>query len=94
MTERDDSEPAAGAGIQPAVAAVLAEVERVIGAEEFGTPRAEFQWILPVASPDELLAILRGAPGGVGLAGLEAYLRERLGTLSGLKAVGDPEVEA
>ncbi|HEX8848276.1 MAG TPA: hypothetical protein VF761_01960 [Gemmatimonadaceae bacterium] len=69
----------------------VAELERVIGTE-LASPEMRFEWVLPLSDPEEFLAALRSAPSNVGLAGIEAYLRERLGTLAGLKRVeSDPD---
>ena len=88
-SEGSDHEP----DLTPAqVQAFVAELERVIGTE-LSTPGIQFEWLLPVAGPEEFLAALRSAPSNLGVAGIEAYLREQLGTLAGLKRV-PPEVEA
>ena len=75
--------------------AFVAELERVLGSE-LTTPGIKFERILPVTGPDEFLAALSSAPSGIGVAGVEAHLRERLGTVAGLKAIapesGAPDV--
>ena len=70
-------------------AAFVAELERVIGAEDLANESRQFQWLLPVTGLDEILAVLRRAPSDLGVAGLEKLLREEFGTLSGLKAIVD-----
>jgi hypothetical protein len=71
--------------------AFIAELERVIGAFEESLPPPRFEWILPVSGIGEVLDVLREAPTALGLAGLEQRLRERFGTLSGLKAIRDDD---
>jgi hypothetical protein len=70
-------------------AAFVAELERVVGADELTDDSPRFQWLLPVSGLDEILAILRRAPSGLGRGGLEAMLRAEIGTLSGMKAIDD-----
>ena len=70
----------------------VTELERVVGTE-LASPEIRFEWVLPLTDPEEFLAALRSAPSNVGLAGIEAHLRERLGTLAGLKRVA-PDADA
>ena len=71
----------------------LAELERVIGTfDEFSGPQ-RFEWLLPVSGIGDVLDVLRDAPKGLGLAGLEQRLRERFGTLSGLRVIADDDAD-
>jgi hypothetical protein len=74
-------------------AAFVAELERVVGAEDLANESHQFQWILPVTGLDEILAVLRRAPSDLGVTGLEGFLRAEFGTLSGLKAIVDDSDE-
>lgn len=77
-------------------ASLVAELERVLGPLDWSSGEARFQWLLPISGIDEMLALLREAPTGLGLVGLEQLLRDRLGSLSALKRVqpdaGDADV--
>ena len=75
-------------------ASLVAELERVLGPLDWSSGR--FQWLLPISGIAEMLALLREAPTGLGVVGLEQLLRDRLGSLSALKRLqpdsGDADV--
>ena len=68
-------------------ASLVAELERVLGPLERPGGRVTFRWLLPIAGFDELLALLREAPTGLGVAGFEKGLRARYGSLSALERI-------
>jgi hypothetical protein len=68
-------------------AILVTELERIVGAEEFAAGDFHVEWLLPIGSTQDFLALIRAAPAGIGVVGLEEYLKRALGTLSGLKAV-------
>jgi len=68
-------------------ASLVAELERVLGPLDESAGKVSFQWLLPIAGINELLAVLKEAPTGLGVAGFEQLLRTRYGSLSALKRV-------
>ena len=66
-------------------ASLVAELERVLGPLDGSAGGVSFRWLLPITGIDEMLQVLREAPTGLGVAGFEHLLRERLGSLSALK---------
>ena len=92
MEDRHEREDPAPLDDDPVLeAAFVAEVERIVGPLDQLGNQPRFQWLLPVSGLAELLATLRDAPTGAGLTGLERFLRDRLGTLSGMKAVQEED---
>lgn len=86
--EDDSQDPWAGAEDPQTIAAIGAELNRISGAhappecDPFGG-----HWLLPLASIDEVLALLREMPSDIGVAEFAARLRDRFGNLPVLKAV-------
>jgi len=72
-------------------ASLVAELERVLGPLDESAGKVSFQWLLPIAGINELLAVLREAPTGLGVAGFEQLLRTRYGSLSALKRMNNDE---
>ena len=72
-------------------ASLVAELDRVLGPLDESAGKASFQWLLPIAGINELLAVLREAPTGLGVAGFEQLLRTRYGSLSALKRMDNDE---
>jgi hypothetical protein len=68
-------------------ASFVAEMERVVGPLDGSAGTVNFQWLLPVTGFAEVLDVLRDAPSGLGVPGLERLLRDRFGTLSALERV-------
>ena len=77
-------------------ASLVAELERVLGPLDESAGKVSFQWLLPIAGIDEMLAVLREAPTGLGVATFEQLLRTRYGSLSAMKHINidseDPDV--
>jgi hypothetical protein len=94
MEPADGDEDLDGVNVDPVLqAAFVAELERVVGAEDLANESHRFQWLLPVTDLTEILAVLRRAPSAVGVGGLEAMLRAEFGTLSGLMAIEEDSDE-
>ena len=88
MDPHDESEHSDSLSEDPVLgASFVAEMERVVGPLDGSVGPVNFQWLLPVTGFPELLDVLRDAPSGLGVPGLERLLRDRFGTLSGLKRV-------
>jgi hypothetical protein len=75
------------------IAAIGAELERIVGDDRPKESAPRGPWFLPLESPDELLALLQSMPSGIGASEFASRLRDRFGSLSMLKAV-HPEPEA
>ena len=64
---------------------LVAEAERVLGPLDGSVGAVSFQYLLPISGIDELLALFREAPSGLGVAGFERLLQARFGSVSALK---------
>ena len=73
-------------------ASLVAELGRVLGPLDWSA--GKFQWLLPISGIDEMLALLREAPTGLGIVGLEHLLRDRFGSLAALKRAQPDSREA
>jgi hypothetical protein len=87
----DDDLPARGPEDPVLVAALIAQLERVLG--PLDAPDAvTFNWLLPTVDDRAVLEVIAAAPTGLGLAGLEQRLRERFGSLNAFTAL-EPETD-
>ena len=66
-------------------ASLLAELERVLASLNRSGDERTYPWLLPITGIAEMLQLLKEAPTGLGVDGLEHLLRERFGSLSALK---------
>jgi hypothetical protein len=79
-TDSEDRDPWSGTDDPLTIGAIGAELERIVGASASPGPDASgVNWALPMVSFDELLVFLRRIPSGIGMEGLEAQLRDRIG---------------
>ncbi|AHG92867.1 hypothetical protein J421_5332 (plasmid) [Gemmatirosa kalamazoonensis] len=89
----DDRIPARGWEDPVLAAALIAQLERVLG--PLDRPDAvTFNWLLPTIDEGEVLDVLYAAPTGLGLAGLEQRLRERFGSLNAFGLIAPDADEA
>ena len=90
--ESQDWESFPDAEVPDNIAAILAELQRIVGNDRLAESIPHGPWLVPLESPDELLALLQIMPSGIGGTELAARLREQFGSLSMLKAV-HPKIE-
>jgi hypothetical protein len=92
---RDEHEDDGSVNDDPVLgASLVAELERVLGALDGSAGTVSVEWLLPLAGIDEMLALLREAPTGLGVAGFEQLLRARFGSLAALKRTSVDSGEA
>lgn len=68
-----------GDELKPAILAELvSELARIFGDDKPPEGYASINYGIPLSSPEKLLTLLRGAPSGIGIAGLQRYVEDQL----------------